>query len=510
MRDRNRETSFISLICLIVCYAIGPFTCYASQMARRISQGILRSGVIISVADGVLSLQGFLTAFCSEVFRVSGSSGNAGGILVNLYRNETMNLLIGGLLFDPGIRVGEGAKVNSTNKLPGIRLGDFVFSSILDPLGKLILNSGRIDCLSTWIIECPAPRIIDRESVFEALQTGLICIDAMIPIGRGQRELILGDRQTGKTCIGLDTILNQKYKKVFCVYVPVGQKASSILQLFLALIRKDGTFYLSMLVASATSSGVCQYLSVYTGSALCEYYMLSAGIPCFLMLDDLSRHAMSYREIYLLLRRPPGREAYPGEIFFVHSRVLERSAKLSSSLGAGSITCFPVIQTLAGDVSAYISTNVISITDGQIFLSNDLFLGGIKPGVDIGLSVTRVGSAGQTESMKVLAGIYKVDLAQLVELQSFSQFVADLGEETKARLTKGRSLVEILKQYSGSPMNLRSEIGVLSIANQDLLKSLSIEEVQPFLNLYLSVPAWVFLYVPVRLVGISILKCFYL
>ena len=479
-----------------------------SYLVVRSESSIMKTGVIISVAYGVLSIQGFLTASCSEVFTVYSDDcieALAGGILVNLYREERMNLLIGGLLFDPGLRVGEGGKVNSRRRLPSIRIGSFMFGCIVDALGSVILNAeARVDLQLTWVIESPAPGIMDRESVFESLTTGLICIDAMLPIGRGQRELIIGDRQTGKTSIGIDTILNQKEDRVFSVYVAVAQKASSVLELFLALTGRDGTFYLSIVLASAAASSVCQYLSVYTGAAICEFFMLRAGIPCFLMLDDLSKHAISYREIYLLLRRPPGREAYPGEIFFVHSRVLERSAKLSNSLGGGSMTCFPVIETLAGDVSAYISTNVISITDGQVFLSDDLFQTGIKPAVDIQLSVTRVGSAGQSESMKLLAGTYKVDLAQFVELQAFSQFSADLGEDTKARLGQGRCLVEMLKQMTGSPMSLRQQVSVLSLANQDLLTSLSVQHIQAFLKTYVSVPAWVFLFVPVRLVGLSI------
>ena len=466
----------------------------------------MKTGVIISVACGVLSIQGFLTASCSEVFTVydHGQTSLLGGILVNLYRDERMNLLIGGLFFDPGLRVGSGGKVNSRRRLPSIRLGSFIFGCIMDPLGKFILNQGRVDFKFTWVIEGTAPPIIDRESVFESLRTGLICMDAMLPIGRGQRELIIGDRQTGKTSIGMDTILNQKEDRVFSVYGTCGIKASSVLELFLALVRRDGVFYLSIVLGSAAASSVCQYVSLYTGAAICEFFMCSGGIPCFLMLDDLSKHAICYREIYLLLRRPPGREAYPGEIFFVHSRLLERSAKLSNSLGGGSITSFPVIQTLAGDVSAYISTNVISITDGQVFLSSDLFLSGIKPGVQIQLSVTRVGSAGQSESMKVLAGRYKVDLAQFLELQAFSQFSADLGEDTKARLAKGRCLVEMLKQITGSPMSLRQQVSVLSLAKLDLLKSLELQHIQAFLKTYLSLPGWVFLFVPVRLVGLSI------
>jgi F-type H+-transporting ATPase subunit alpha len=468
-----------------------------------IEKDICIYGVIISVGSGVVTLQGFLCAFIGEVF-VMGFNANSFGLVVNLYRDDRMNLLIGALLLNPEDRISEGAKVKGLCRLASIVLGDFAVGSILDPVGNLILNSGRIDAQYRWVIESPAPGIIDRESVFEPLQTGILSIDSMVPIGRGQRELVVGDRQTGKTSIGVDTILNQKYEKVLCVYVPLGQKASSILEVFLALVRRDAVFYLSMLVASASSSAVCQFLCAYTGSALSEFFMLVGELPSFLMLDDLSRHAMAYREIYLLLRRPPGREAYPGEIFFVHSRLLERSAKIASCLGGGSCTAFPVIETLAGDVSAYITTNVISITDGQIFLSIDLFLSGIKPAIDVGLSVTRVGSQAQWDGMKLVAGSYKLELAQFVELQSFSQFAADLGEETKNRLARGRRLVEMLKQFCGSPMSLARQVGILSLANQDLIKDLAIEDIQVFLKLYLSVPVWVLLFVPVRLVVLGI------
>ncbi len=450
-------------------------------------------GVIISTGYGVVTFQGFLIAFIGEVFRcnVLGFNENSFGLVVNLYQNDTMNLLIGALLLNPLNRLSEGAKVNGISRLATIMLGDFAIGSILDPVACYIFHSARIDVQYSWVVESPAPPIIDRQSINEPLQTGIISIDSMIPIGRGQRELVVGDRQTGKTSIGVDTILNQKYKKVFCMYLPIGQKASSILEVFLALIRKDAIFYLSVLVASASSSAVHQFLSAYTGAGLSEFFVLVGELPSFIIYDDLSRHAMAYREIYLLL---------------VHSRLLERSAKLSASLGGGSVTSFPVIETLAGDVSAYIPTNVISITDGQIFLSIDLFLAGIKPAIDVGLSVTRVGSIAQWYRMKLVAGFYKLDLAQFIEFQSFSQFVADLGKETKNRLTKGRRLVELLKQFCGSPINLTTQIAILSLANQNLAKGLAIKDVQVFLNLYLSVPYWVLLFVPARLVGHSLVE----
>lgn len=444
-------------------------------------------------------------AFVGEIFKTSGESPSF-GLVVNLYRDDTMNLIIGGLLLDPNIRLTEGAKVNGCSRLASILVGQFAIGCLLDPLGNFILNSGRIDAQYRWVIESPAPGIIDRQSVFEPLQTGIVSVDAMIPIGRGQRELVIGDRQTGKTSIGLDTILNQKYEKVLCVYVPIGQKASSILEFYLGLVRRDAAFYLSLLVASAASSAVAQFLCSYTGATFAEFFMLVGELPSFVMYDDLSRHAVAYREIYLLLRRPPGREAYPGEIFFVHGRLLERSGKLNNNLGGGSSTSFPVIETLAGDVSGFIPTNVISITDGQIFLSIDLFVGGVKPAIDIGLSVTRVGSAAQWDGMKLVSGSYKLDLAQFFELQSFSQFAADLPEETRNRLDRGKRLVEMLKQACGSPMSLATEISILSLAGSDISNNLALKAVRPFLNLYLSIPSWVLLFIPVRLIGRSLVS----
>jgi F-type H+-transporting ATPase subunit alpha len=466
-------------------------------------------GLTISVGSGVVTIQGFLSAFVGEVFKVASSPLHSSyGLVVNLCRDETMNLIIGSLMFNPERRISEGSKVTSLSRLSSILLGDFVIGSILDPLGNLLLNTGTVKAQYRWVIESPAPGIIDRQSVFEPLQTGILSIDALVPIGLGQRELVVGDRQTGKTSIGVDTILNQKHESVLSVYVPIGQKAASVLEVFLALVRRDAIFYLSLLVASASSSAVCQFLCSYTGTALAEFFMLLREVPAFLMLDDLSRHAVAYREIYLLLRRPPGREAYPGEIFFVHSRLLERSSKLSLALGGGSSTAFPVIETLAGDVSAYITTNVISITDGQIFLSIDLYLSGIKPAIDVGLSVTRVGSAAQWDGMKLVAGSYKLELAQFAELQSFSQFAADLGEDTKARLSRGKRLIEMLKQFCGSPMSLMSQVGILSLASQDIISDLDIADIRSFINLYLAVPAWVLIFVSVRIVAKSIVQLF--
>ena len=479
-------------------------------MSLLIEKKIFIYGVIISTGYGVVTLQGFLIAFIGEVFRICMCANpndllfRPFGLVVNLYQNETMNLLIGALLLNPSNRVSEGSKVNGIYRLAVIILGDFAIGSIVDAVGSYVLGGTISAHKYGWLVESPAPGIIYRQSVFEPLQTGLISIDSMIPIGRGQRELIVGDRQTGKTSIGVDTIINQKYKRVFCIYLPIGQKASSILEVFLAFIRKDAIFYLSVLYASGSSSALDQFLCAYTGNALSEFFVYLGELPIFLMLDGLSKHAIAYREIYLLLRRPPGREAYPGEIFFVHSRLLERSAKLSLKLGGGSLSVFPVIETLASDVSAYITTNVISITDGQIFLSRRLFHAGIKPAIDVGLSVTRVGSIAQWHRIKLVSGLYKLELAQFIELQSFTGFVSDLGKETLDRLTKGHRLYEILKQFCGSPINLRQQIGILSLANQNLINCLAINSVQLFVLRYLSVPVWPLLFVPARLVGTSL------
>ena len=473
-----------------------------------IDRKLSNTGVIISVGCGVITLQGFFFAYVGELFRIScyNATQVSLGVVVNLYRNLTLTLIIGALLINPTNRLSEGAQVIGQRTLSSIVIGDYAIGSILNTLGNLILNSKRVDIQYHWVIESSAPRIIYRQSVFEPLQTGVVSIDSMIPIGRGQRELIVGDRQIGKTSLGVDVILNQKLKKVLCIYVALGQKASSILDIFLALLRQDAVFHFSLIIASASSSAVYQYLSAYTGSALSEFLVLVGELPSFIMYDDLSRHAIAYREIYLLLRRPPGREAYPGEIFFVHSRLLERSAKLAVTLGGGSSTAFPIIETLAGDVSAYITTNVISITDGQIFLSTALFLAGIKPAIDVGFSVTRVGSVAQWDRMKLVAGSYKLELAQFIELQSFSQFAADLGKETKKRLTKGLRLVELFKQVNGSPLYLASQLSILSIANQDLVKSLTIKEVSLLLNLYSLIPMWTIILVPARTIGASILS----
>ena len=462
--------------------------------------------LILSKGSGVISIQGLLLSYIGQMFRVLDAQSICSGSIVNLARDDTMNLLISGLQFQPEVRTYQGGKVEVQPNLSTVICGDFILGSLLDPLGASLLSTNNPRAKDQWTIESPAIGIVDRQSVFEPLQTGLLSIDSMIPIGRGQRELILGDRYTGKTSIGIDTILNQHFEKVLCVYAAIGQKASAILEVFLCLLKRDAVRYLVLLVASSSSSSASQFLSAYTGTAVSEFFIILRQMPCKILQDDLSKHAVAYREIYLLLRRPPGREAYPGEIFFVHSRLLERSALVSVSLGGGSLTAFPVIETLGGDVSAYITTNVISITDGQIFLSVDLFLSGVQPAVDVGLSVTRVGSAAQWDGMKLVGSAYKLELAQYMELQSFSQFSSDLGTETKRRLDRGVRLMELLKQVNGSPLSLGKQISLLSLASQDLISSMPQNAISTFKSLYTSLPVWVSLYLPSRVIGLCLLS----
>ena len=375
-------------------------------------------------------------------------------------------------------------------------LGEFSFGRcVLDGIGNVVTSTDRLGVCIRWLVESPSSGVIERQSVFESLQTGVICIDAIVPVGRGQRELVLGDRETGKSSLALDTVLNQQYEKLICVYLPVGQKSNGILETYITLVSRDCSFYVSLVVAGSSEVAMVQYLSAYSGASVSEYFMFVGGQSVFLSLDDLSKHSVSYRELSLLLRRPPGREAYPGEIFFVHSRLLGRCSKLSFSLGGGSVTAFPVIETLAGDLGAYIATNVISITDGQIALSQELYNSGILPSVDVGLSVTRVGSNAQWDGMR-LFGNYKLELAQFIELQSFSQFSADLPEETRIRLDRSTRVLEMLKQPNASPLLLMTQLGILSGASVTLLTlKTGTTTIRVFLQHYRKLPAWTFLFV---------------
>jgi F-type H+-transporting ATPase subunit alpha len=352
---------------------------------------------------------------------------------------------------------------------------------IVNPLAVPIDGLGDISTSKVRLIEAPAPGIISRRSVHEPLQTGLVSVDSIIPVGRGQRELIIGDRQTGKTAVAVDTILNQKGEGVICVYVAIGQKASSVSQVVNTLKESDAMSYTIVVAATADSPATLQFLAPYTGAALAEHFMYNES-PTLIIYDDLSKQAQAYREMSLLLRRPPGREAYPGDVFYLHSRLLERAAKLSDSLGGGSITALPIVETQAGDVSAYIPTNVISITDGQIFLSADLFNSGLRPAVNVGISVSRVGSAAQPKAIKQVAGKLKLELAQFAELEAFAQFASDLDAATQNQLARGQRLRELLKQPQNRPLSTDSQVAIIYAGTNGYLDTLNVSEVRPFLN----------------------------
>merc|ERR1712176_933892 len=371
--------------------------------------------------------------------------------------------------------------VRTTGKIAQVPVGEIFLGRIVNSLAIPVDGLGDISSSRIQLVEAPAPGIVDRRSVFEPLQTGILSIDAIIPIGRGQRELVIGDRQTGKTAVAIDAILNQKGENVTCVYVAIGQKASSIAQVVNTLKERRAIDYSVIVAATADRPATLQYLAPYTGCSMGEYFR-DNGKHTLIVYDDLSKHAQAYREISLLLRRPPGREAYPGDIFYVHSRLLERAARLADQLGGGSITALPIVETQAGDVSAYIPTNVISITDGQIFLSADLFNSGLRPAVDVGISVSRVGSAAQKKPIKQVSGKLKLELAQFVELEAFTQFASDLDAATQRQLAQGERLRELLKQKQNSPLNTESQVAVIYAGVNGYLGELAVNEVQNFLK----------------------------
>jgi F-type H+-transporting ATPase subunit alpha len=379
-----------------------------------------------------------------------------------------------------GLTVQEGTSVRATGKIAQIPVGEGFLGRVVNSLARPIDGRGEIATSETRLIESGAPGIIARRSVHEPLQTGLLAVDAMIPIGRGQRELIIGDRQTGKTAVAIDTILNQKGKDVICVYVAIGQKASSIAQVLNTLQERGAMEYTIIVAATADSPATLQYLAPYTGAALAEYFMYN-GRHTLAIYDDLSKQAQAYREMSLLLRRPPGREAYPGDVFYLHSRLLERAAKLSDTLGGGSMTALPIVETQEGDVSAYIPTNVISITDGQIFLSADIFNAGIRPAINVGISVSRVGSAAQPKAMKQVAGKLKLELAQFAELEAFAQFASDLDQATQNQLARGQRLRELLKQAQASPLAVEDQVASIFSGTNGYLDKIPVDQVRSFL-----------------------------
>jgi len=433
---------------------------------------VVNFGTVFQVGDGIARIYGLEKVMAGELLEFDDGTI---GIALNL---ESKN--VGAVLMGDGLSIKEGSKVRATGKVAQIPVGEGYLGRVVDPLARPIDGKGDIVTNETRLIESPAPGIISRRSVYEPLQTGLVSVDAMIPIGRGQRELIIGDRQTGKTAIALDTILNQKGKDVICVYVAIGQKASSVAQVVNSLRERGALEYTIIVAANADSAATLQYLSPYTGATLAEYFMYT-GRHTLVIYDDLSKQAQSYREMSLLLRRPPGREAYPGDVFYLHSRLLERAAKLNDSLGAGSMTALPIVETQEGDVSAYIPTNVISITDGQIFLSADIFNAGIRPAINVGISVSRVGSAAQPKAMKQVAGKLKLELAQFAELEAFSQFASDLDQATQNQLARGQRLREILKQPQSSPLSLEDQVASIYAGTNGYLDKLEVSQVRSFL-----------------------------
>ena len=431
-------------------------------------------GVVLQVGDGIARIYGLENVSAGELLEFEDQSV---GIALNL---ETSN--VGAVLMGNGRNIMQGSTVRATGKIAQIPVGADLLGRVVDALVNPIDGKGNLLATETRLIESPAPGIISRQSVCEPLQTGIVSIDAMIPIGRGQRELIIGDRQTGKTSIALDTIINQKQENVICVYVAIGQKASTVAQAVDTLESNGALPYTVVVAANASDSATLQYLAPYTGASIAEYFMYK-GKHTLVIYDDLTKQAQSYRQMSLLLRRPPGREAYPGDVFYLHSRLLERAAKLNDKLGGGSMTALPIIETEAGDVSAYIPTNVISITDGQIFLSKDLFNSGIKPAIDVGISVSRVGSAAQIKAMKQVAGKLKLELAQFAELEAFSQFASDLDKATLQQLARGQRLREILKQPASSPKSVEEQVALIYAGTNGYLDNYAVPLVGKFASL---------------------------
>ena len=430
-------------------------------------------GVVISSADGIVEVEGMDRAVYGEI--VTFENG-AKGMVESVEPGR-----LGIMLFDGAETVGVGTMVTRSGKRAGIPVGDGFLGRVIDPLGEPIDGKGPIEAVGYNPIEKQAPGILERQSVDTPLHTGILAIDSMFPIGRGQRELIIGDRQTGKTSIATDAILNQKDTGVLCIYVAIGQKASSIARVAEDLKKHGAMGYTTIVAATASDSAPLQYIAPYAGTALAEYFM-AQGKSVLIVYDDLSKHAVAYRAISLLLRRSPGREAYPGDVFYLHSRLLERSCRMSDALGGGSITALPIVETQAGDVSAYIPTNVISITDGQIYLEKDLFFSGQRPAINVGLSVSRVGGSAQTKAVKKSAGTLRIDLARFRELEVFTQFSSDLDKETRQALDHGKRLMEILKQPLYNPMPVWKQAVILYVATSGLLSNVALEKVNEFVQ----------------------------
>jgi F-type H+-transporting ATPase subunit alpha len=436
-------------------------------------------GTVLSVGDGIARIYGLERAMAMELIELPN---DVMGLILNLEEDS-----VGAVLFGETTLVKEGDTVKRTGRIMQVPVGQAMVGRVVDPLGKPVDGKGPIESDESSPLERIAPGVVERQPVKEPLQTGLKAIDSMIPIGRGQRELIIGDRQTGKTAIAVDTIINQKGTGVICIYVAIGQKKSTIAQVVKTLEEHDAMGHTIVVQASASEPAPLQYIAPYAGCAMGEYFRDRGG-HSLCIYDDLSKQAAAYRELSLLLRRPPGREAYPGDVFYLHSRLLERAAKMSEKLGGGSLTALPVIETQAGDISTYIPTNVISITDGQIFLESDLFYAGIRPAVNVGLSVSRVGGNAQTKAMKQIAGRLRLDLAQYRELAAFAQFGSDLDKATQAQLSRGQRLTEILKQGQYKPMDVERQIVIIFAGTNGFLDELEVGDIGRYeeeLNRYL-------------------------
>ena len=429
------------------------------------------TGTILMVGDGIARASGLVNCMAGELLEFE--DGNF-GMAQNLEENS-----VSIVIFGSDENIGEGQTVKRTGKVVSVPVGEAMIGRVVNALGQPIDGAGPIDTKEFRPVETKAPGICERRSVYQPLQTGIKAIDSMIPIGRGQRELIIGDRQTGKTTIATDTIINQKGKDVLCIYVAIGQKRSTVASLVENLTRNGAMDYTIVVAATASESSPMQYIAPYAGCAMGEYFM-NQGKDVLIIYDDLSKHAVAYRALSLLIRRPPGREAYPGDVFYLHSRLLERAAKLYDEHGGGSLTALPIIETQAGDVSAYIPTNVISITDGQIFLETELFHSGIMPAVNPGISVSRVGGDAQIKAMKKVAGTLKLIYSQYRELQSFAQFGSDLDADTKARLEQGARIVEVLKQSQNAPVPVEKQVAILYAVTKGILEKVKVEDVNAY------------------------------
>jgi F-type H+-transporting ATPase subunit alpha len=438
---------------------------------------VSETGTVISVGDGIARLHGLEKAMAGELLEFPG------GIMGMVLNLEADN--VGAAILGEDVHIKEGDTVKRTGRIVQVPVGSAMMGRVVDAIGRPVDGKGPIDTSEFRVVEVVAPGIIKREPVKEPLQTGIKAIDSMIPIGRGQRELIIGDRQTGKTAIAIDTIINQKDTDVKCIYVAIGQKRSTVAQVVATLERFGAMDYTTVISATASDPAPMQYVAPYSGVTMAEYYR-DNGQHSLIIYDDLSKQAQAYRQLSLLLRRPPGREAFPGDVFYLHSRLLERAAKLNDSQGSGSLTALPIIETQAGDVSAYIPTNVISITDGQIFLSTDLFYSGVRPAVNVGLSVSRVGGNAQMKAMKQVAGSLRLDLAQFRELEAFAQFGSDLDKVTQAQLARGTRLVEVLKQAQYVPMPVEKQVAIIFAATNGYVDEYDLRMLAEYEKQYLS------------------------